>query len=88
MYGIGALEIIAALGLIVGFRWRRLAAGSALVLAVILIGAIVSHLVANAAADAVLPTVYLTLLAALLYQLFGKESVWKQKKLPVGTSRT
>lgn len=88
MYGIGALEIIAALGLIVGFRWRRLAAGSALELAVILIDVIVSHLAANAAADAVLPTVYLTLLAALLYQLFGKESVWKQKKLPVGTSRT
>jgi hypothetical protein len=56
-YGIGALEIITTLGLIAGFRWRRLAAGSALELAVILIDVIVSHLAANAAADAVLPAV-------------------------------
>lgn len=71
MYVVGAPEIIAALGLIVGFRWRRLTAAS-LGFAVILIGAIVSHLAAGVAKDAVLPAVYLVLLAALPYRLSSK----------------
>jgi DoxX. len=87
MYVIGALELIAALGLVAGFRWRRLAAASALGLAVILIGAIISHLAAGPASDAVLPAVYLVLLAALLYRLIGKEAALRPSRLPVGASR-
>jgi len=87
IYGIGVLETIAALGLIAGFRWRRLAAGSALAIAVILIGAIVSHLAANAAAGAILPAVYLVLVALLLSRLIGQESVLKLSRSPIETTR-
>ena len=82
IYAIGVVETIAALALIAGYWSRRAAAGASLVLAVIMVGAIVSHLIANAAADAVLPAVYLVLLTLLLVRLIRYEAVvkfWPQR---------
>jgi uncharacterized membrane protein YphA (DoxX/SURF4 family) len=77
MYVVRVVEIIAALGLIAGFRWRRAAAGSSLVLVIVMIGAIASSLMANAVVDTVLPAVYLILLTVLLVRLIRYEAVMK-----------
>lgn len=77
MYVIGAIELIAALALIAGYRWRRIAVGSSLVLVIVMIGAIASHLMVNAAADTILPAMYLILLIVLLVRLIRNEAVMK-----------
>lgn len=73
MYVVGVVEIIAALGLTAGFRWRRAAAGSSLVLVIVMIGAIAS----NAVVDTVLPAVCLILLTVLLVRLIRYEAVMR-----------
>jgi uncharacterized membrane protein YphA (DoxX/SURF4 family) len=77
MYVIGAIELIAALMLIAGYRWRHIAAGSSLMLIVVMIGAVVSNLMVNAAADAIVPAVYLILLIALLVRWIRIEAAMR-----------
>lgn len=79
IYAIGAVETIAAFGLIAGYRWRLVAAGSSFGIVVVMAGAIASLLWANAATDAVLPAVYVLLLAVLLLRLIRDEGVLKSR---------
>jgi len=85
MYLIGAVETIAALTLIAGYRWRLAAAGASLVLIVIMIGAIISLVMASAVAGALLPAVYLILLIALLVRLVRYETVFKIRQQRVSS---
>ncbi|MFD1412996.1 DoxX family protein [Oceanobacillus jeddahense] len=77
MYFIGVIELIAALGLIAGYRWRRIAVLSSLLVLILLLGIIASNLMINAFADALLPIMYLLLLIGLLIRLIHVESVMK-----------
>jgi uncharacterized membrane protein YphA (DoxX/SURF4 family) len=77
IYVVGVIETLAALALIAGFRWKRLAAAAAAVLAVVMVGACASQLSAGAPAAAVLPAVYLILLVFLLVRLIRAEGAWK-----------
>jgi putative oxidoreductase len=80
IYVIGAVETVASLTLIAGYRWRRAAAVSSLVLTIVMIGAIVSLLKANAVADAVQPAVHLVLLIVLLFRLIRTEAVFHHRE--------
>lgn len=67
---VGALETLAAVGLIVGFRWSKIALASSGVLAVLMAGAGISLLTAGQGfAQAVLPFVLMLIALAVF---FGK----------------
>ncbi|TLS49628.1 DoxX family membrane protein [Paenibacillus antri] len=71
MYVVGAIETIAALALIVGFWKREIAAFSAAVLTIVMIGAVAATLIAGLGADVVMQLLYLVLLALFLPAKLG-----------------
>jgi hypothetical protein len=73
IYAVKAVEVIGALGLIAGFKWPKLALISSGLLALVMAGAVCSHLAAGqGAAEASIPFVLLLL---ALVVLLGRRSI-------------
>ncbi|MBO9596923.1 MAG: DoxX family protein [Cohnella sp.] len=79
IYAVGVTELLAALVLIAGYRYRMAAIASIAVILAILIGATVACLAAARVADAMLPFGTLIVVAFLLY--FKRDAIKSFRKM-------
>lgn len=75
VYVIGGLKVLAALGLVVGFFYKKLIVPSALVIAVLMVGAIFMHFKVQDAAIKFLPATLMLLCSLGVLYLVNRRSV-------------
>ena len=75
VYVIGGLKVLAALGLVVGFFYKKLIVPSSLVIAVLMVGAIFMHFKVQDAAIKFLPATLMLLCSMGLLYLVNRRSV-------------
>lgn len=75
VYVIGGLKVLAALGLVVGFFYKKLIVPSSLVIAVLMVGAIFMHFKVQDAAIKFLPATLMLLCSLGVLYLVNRRSV-------------
>lgn len=75
VYVIGGLKVLAALGLVVGFFYKKLIVPSSLVIAVLMVGAIFMHFKVQDAAIKFLPATLMLLCSMGVLYLVNRRSV-------------
>jgi uncharacterized membrane protein YphA (DoxX/SURF4 family) len=75
VYVIGGLKVLAALGLVVGFFYKKLIVPSSLVIAVLMVGAIFMHFKVQDAAIKFLPATLMLLCSLGILYLVNRRSV-------------
>lgn len=75
VYVIGGLKVLAALGLVAGFFYKKLIVPSSLVIAVLMVGAIFMHFKVQDAAIKFLPATLMLLCSLGLLYLVNRRSV-------------
>lgn len=75
VYVIGGLKVLAALGLVVGFFFKKLIVPSSLVIAVLMVGAIFMHFKVQDAAIKFLPATLMLLCSLGVLYLVNRRSV-------------